>query len=170
MNELLKNIIEIAPLYAKALQQDVAIGISDNEQFLALFETENLKYPFTAGTKVKDTAYQKELEQVIKTKEPHVFYIPKKITGRVDIKSIIAPIIDHDEMVGCISLSINMEEEARHGDYSAILRLCASSALPMEERKRNESQKVKEGEGKVVETLLDIQDGIVNSAGQKKKN
>ena len=166
MNELLKNIIEIAPLYAKALHQDVAIGISDKEQFLALLETENLKYPFTAGTKVKDTAYVKELEQVIKTKEPHVFYIPKKVTGRVDIKSIIAPIIDNDEMVGCISLSINMEEEARHEDYSAILRLCASSAIPMAERKRKQLDK--KGEGEVVETLLDIQDGIVHSAGQNK--
>ncbi|SET24660.1 hypothetical protein [[Clostridium] polysaccharolyticum] len=162
MNELLKNIIEIAPLYAKALQQDVAIGISDNEQFLALFETENLKYPFKAGTKVKDTAYIKELEQVIKTKEPHVFYIPKKVTGRVDIKSIIAPIMDNGEMVGCISLSINMEEEARHEDYSSILRLCANSAKPMAARERRQSDK--KGEGEVVETLLEIQDGIVQSA------
>ena len=163
---MLKNIIEIAPLYAKALQQDVAIGISDKEQFLALFETENLKYPFTAGTKVKDTAYVKELEQVIKTKEPHVFYIPKKVTGRVDIKSIIAPIIDSDKMVGCISLSISMEEEARHEDYSAILRLCASSAIPMAERKRKQLDK--KGEGEVVETLLDIQDGIVRQAEYNK--
>ena len=69
-------------------------------------------------------------------------------------------------MVGCISLSISMEEEARHEDYSAILRLCASSAIPMAERKRKQLDK--KGEGEVVETLLDIQDGIVHSAGQNK--
>ena len=166
MNELLKNIIEIAPLYAKALQQDVAIGISDKEQFLALFETENLKFPFPTGTKVKDTDYVKELEQVIETKEPHVVYVPKELTGSVDIKSIIAPIIDSDKMVGCISLSISMEEEARHEDYSSILRLCANSAIPMAEHKRKQLDK--KGEGKVVETLLDIQDGIVRQAEYNK--
>ena len=144
------------------MQQDVAIGISDKEQFLALFETENLKFPFPTGTKVKDTDYVKELEQVIETKEQNVDYV----TGSVDIKSIIAPIIDNDKMVGCISLSISMEEEARHEDYSAILRLCANSANPMAERKGKPLDN--KGEGEVVETLLDIQDGIVRQAEYNK--
>lgn len=122
MNHLLQELIEIAPLYAKSLPQEVAIGISDMEQYLALFETETLKFPFPVGMKMKDVGYQELLDEIARSGKPIVSYASKEITGSVDIKTIVAPVYDDGVMVGCMSLSINMDSEMKLENFTAILK------------------------------------------------
>ncbi|SET24641.1 hypothetical protein [[Clostridium] polysaccharolyticum] len=128
MNVLLENLIEVAPLFAEVLQQDVAIAISDMEQYLAFYETDTLKYPFPVGTKIKEAGFDYIIDEIYRTGEPVVDIVSREVTGSVDIKTIIAPVMDQGEMVGCISLSINIEKEAEFDNYASMLRMSVNAA------------------------------------------
>lgn len=167
MNVLLENLIEVAPLFAEVLQQDVAIAISDMEQYLAFFETDTLKYPFTVGTKMKDVGFDYIVKEIYRTGEPVVNTVSREVTGSVDIKSIIAPVMDQGEMVGCISLSINIEKEAEFDNYASMLRMsvnAANKSIYNVKRKDVLGKQCEKMKGQLQDTLYDIQDEIVSTA------
>lgn len=89
MNKLLEQLIETAPLYHKFLQQDIAISISDTKTYLALFETENLKFPFPVGAPINGSGFENVLSEIARTGNAFTNYVPKEITGTVPIKSIV---------------------------------------------------------------------------------
>lgn len=122
MHELLQKLIDTASLYSKFLQQDIALSVSDTEQYLALFETENLKFPFPVGTLIKGSGFENVLEEIARTGESFVNYVPKEITGTVPIKSIVTPIYDKGEVIGYFSASVNIEKEAKVEEYSNLLK------------------------------------------------
>lgn len=128
MNQLLEKLIEIAPLYAKAIQQDAAIGISDMEEYLAFFETDTLKFPYKVGERMRDVGYGEVLDEIIRTGKPFINYVSKEYTGTVPMKSIVTPVYDDGKMVGCISVSLNIEKEAQIENYSALLKESIDSA------------------------------------------
>lgn len=168
MNELLSSIIEIAPLYAKILRHDVAIGVSDKEKYLALFSTGVLRFPFPVGTKLKDVGYQFVIDEIMKTRQPITFYIPKEKTGKVTIKTIASPVFDKDEIVGCISVSIDKEKEQKDDNYSFILSqsvAALSKQYPVGPEKKEEEKIIKSVDG----ILLEIPKGMVHNAEQTKE-
>lgn len=128
MNQLLEKLIEIAPLYAKAMQLDVAVGVSDLEQYLAYYDTDTLKFPFPVGARMRDCGYGEVLDEIIRTGKPFTHYLGKEITGSVPIKCIINPVFDKGELVGCVSVSINIEKDAQIENYSALLKESIDSA------------------------------------------
>lgn len=111
MNALLEKLIETAPLYRQFLQTDSAIAISDTEKYLALFETDILKFPFEIGTNIRSSGYEDVLNEIAATGKSVINFVPKEATGTVPIKSIISPIFDNKSVVGYFSISINIEKE-----------------------------------------------------------
>lgn len=111
MNNLLKKIIETAPFYLQFFQMDLAIAISDTEHYLALHETDTLKFPFEVGTSIKSSGYEDVLNRMARTGESVINYVSEEITGTVPIKSIVSPIFDNQRVVGYFSISINREKE-----------------------------------------------------------
>lgn len=122
MNKLLEQLIETAPLYQKFIQQDIAISISDTKTYLALFETENLKFPFPVGEPINGSGFENVLSEIARTGNAFTNYVPKEITGTVPIKSIVTPIFDGDDLVGYFSASINIEKEVTVEETSAVLK------------------------------------------------
>lgn len=113
MHKKLEELINTAELYPKYLQQDIAISISDTEEYLALFETEKLKFPFPKGAKIRGVGFDNVLDQIARTGESFVNIVPAEITGTVPVRSIVAPIYDGRELIGYFSVTINIEKEAK---------------------------------------------------------
>lgn len=129
MHILLKNLIDTASLYSKFLQQDIAISISDTENYLALYETEKLRFPFREGASIKGSGFDNVLVELAKTGDSFINYVPKEITGTVPIKSIITPVYDDSDMlVGYFSVSINIEKESYIEESSSQLKQSIESA------------------------------------------
>ncbi len=78
MNKVLEQLIETAPLYPEFFQQDVAISISDTEQYLALFETDNLTFPFRVGTPINGSGFEHVLKQIARSGEVFVNYCRRR--------------------------------------------------------------------------------------------
>lgn len=165
MNELLKSLIEIAPLYAKVLQQDVAIGISDMEKYLALYNTGDLKFPFPVGTKLKDAGYDYVLDKVVQTKQPYTHCLSKEVTGTVAIKSIVAPIFDNGEMVGCICVAINIENHDKVENYSFLL----SKSIAALNKQLHKDEPHTDDIHTIDSALTNIQEKMVHAATVKKE-
>lgn len=121
MNNLLDALVSSAPLMSKYLQQDVAISISNTEEYIALFETETLKFPFKEGSSIKESGYEGLLEQLAKTKGSITTIVPKELTGSVPIKSVVSPIIENGKLLGYYSVSINIEKEQKVENSSAVM-------------------------------------------------
>lgn len=129
MHILLKNLIDTASLYSKFLQQDIAISISDTENYLALYETEKLKFPFHEGASIKGSGFDSVLDEIAKTGDSFVNYVSKEITGTVPIKSIVTPIYDDgSELIGYFSVSVNIEREIHIEDSSSLLKQSIETA------------------------------------------
>lgn len=129
MHILLKNLIDTASLYSKFLQQDIAISISDTENYLALYETEKLRFPFGEGASIKGSGFDNVLVEIAKTGDSFVNYVPKEITGTVPIKSIVTPIYDDGgELIGYFSVSVNIEKETQIEDSSCFLKQSIETA------------------------------------------
>ncbi|MDD5936449.1 MAG: methyl-accepting chemotaxis protein [Clostridiales bacterium] len=111
MSDLLNHLIATAPLMKKYFQQDVAISISDTEKYVALFETDTMKFPFSVGADIRASGYGEVLERLARTGESITNIVPKEITGTVPIKSIVSPIMEKGQLVGYYSVSINIDKE-----------------------------------------------------------
>lgn len=154
MNNLVEKLIDVAPLLGKFLQMDIAISISDTEKYLALFETDNLKFPFQNGTSIKVSGYGDVLARMAKTGESVINFVPKEVTGTVPIKSIVSPIIDGKEVVGYFSVSINREKESDIDD--TFLNLVESmQSITKSTNDLNERMNSIEEEFKLVETNIE---------------
>ncbi|MBE5962767.1 MAG: hypothetical protein E7256_15550 [Lachnospiraceae bacterium] len=116
MNRHIETLIEVSPLLGKFFQLDLAIAISDTEKYLALFETDTLKFPFKVGTSIRESGYSDVLDRMAKTKESVINFVPKEVTGGVPLKSIVSPIFDGNSIVGYFSISINREKESQVDD------------------------------------------------------
>lgn len=128
MNKLLEHLIETSPLYANFLQQDIALSISDKEEYLSLTETENLKFPFPKGAPIKGSSFENVLEEIGRSGKSFTNYVPKEITGTVPIKSIVTPVYDNGELVGYFSASINIEKETKTEESSEALKNAIDAA------------------------------------------
>lgn len=112
MSNLLDMLVETAPLMNKYLQIDIAISISNTEEYIALFETEKMKFPFGVGTNIRSSGFGDVLDRIARTGESTINYVPKEITGTVPIKAIITPVIENGILLGYYSVSINIEKES----------------------------------------------------------
>lgn len=111
MNELIKEIIDTAPLYRKFLGQDLAICVSDMDKYIAVYNTKTLAFPFKEGDKIHGLGYDDKLEKISKTREPVSYIIPREVTGTVAARAILSPIIDGNKVVGYFSVTINIDKE-----------------------------------------------------------
>ena len=121
MHKILESFIETAPLYPNLLQQDIAISIADTERYLALFETEQLKFPMPVGSPIRGVGFDHVLDNIAKTGESFVNYVPVEITGTVPVKAVVTPVFDGRELIGYVSISVNIEKESRIENTSADL-------------------------------------------------
>ena len=86
MNEVLQKIIEMAPLYQSFLQDELSIAISDTEKYLYVLDTDTLKFPVKVGSSIYDAGGKQIVENINKTKQPLVNYVPREITGSVSVQ------------------------------------------------------------------------------------
>lgn len=121
MHKKLESFIETAQLYPKLLQQDIAISIADTEKYLALFETEKLKFPMPVGSPIRGIGFDHVLDNIARTGESFVNYVPKEVTGTVPIKAVVTPVYDGRELIGYVSISVNIEKETHIENTSADL-------------------------------------------------
>lgn len=121
MNDVLQKLIDTADMYTRFLQQDMAIAISDEEKYLAIFNTEDLVYPFEVGTRIDESGYGEVLQEINRTGKSFVNYIPKEVSGTVAIKAVVSPIYDNGTIVGHYCVSINNEKASILEDVSSDL-------------------------------------------------
>ena len=151
MHILLKNLIDTASLYSKFLQQDIAICISDTEKYLALFETETMKFPFPVGYRISESGFDNVLKEIAKTGDSFVNYVSKEITGTVPIKSIITPVYDDSHtLIGYFSVSINIEKETNIEDSSYILKQSIDSV-------NNNIHRITKGAGELSQLMYSVE-------------
>lgn len=113
MNELLKKIIDVAPLFQELMQEEIALSVSDKEKYLAFFSTEHLKFPpnMKEGTRIEDAGYLEIAEEVGRTGKTFATDLPKEVTGTVPIRSYVSPVYDNGEIVGFFSTNFSKERE-----------------------------------------------------------
>lgn len=151
MHILLKNLIDTASLYSKFLQQDIAISISDTEKYLALYETETMKFPFPVGFRISESGFDNVLREIAATGDSFVNYVPKEITGTVPIKSIVTPIYDDSNiLIGYFSVSINIERETNIEDSSCVLKQSIEAA-------NNNIHRITEGAGELSKLMSSVE-------------
>lgn len=121
MNELLKEIIDTAPLFKTYLKQDIAISIADTTNYLAIFQGEKVKIPYNIGDSMIDAGYNDLLDKMKRTKESLTFVISREIAG-ITVKSTISPIIGSDnDVIGYFSITQNIDKETQIEDASSDL-------------------------------------------------
>lgn len=113
MNKLLEKIIEAAPLFQELMHEEIALSVSDKEKYLALFNTEHLKFPpnIHVGTSLEEAGYIEVTKQVIATGKPYVINLPKEVTGTVAMRCYVTPVFDKGEIVGFFSTNFSRERE-----------------------------------------------------------
>lgn len=113
MNELLQKIIDVAPLFQELMHEEIALSVSDKEKYLALFNTEHLKFPASIkkGTTMEEAGYSDVVKQIETTGKPFSIDLPKEITGTVPIRGYVTPVFDNGEIVGFFSTNFNRERE-----------------------------------------------------------
>lgn len=121
MNELLKEIIDTAPLFKTYLKQDIAISIADTTNYLAIFQGEKVKIPYNIGDSMIDAGYNDLLDKMKRTKESLTFVISREIAG-ITVKSTISPIIgSNNDVIGYFSITQNIDKETQIEDASSDL-------------------------------------------------
>lgn len=121
MNELLKEIIDTAPLFKTYLKQDIAISIADTTNYLAIFQGEKVKIPYNIGDSMIDAGYNDLLDKMKRTKESLTFVISREIAG-ITVKSTISPIIGpNNDVIGYFSITQNIDKETQIEDASSDL-------------------------------------------------
>lgn len=121
MNELLKEIIDTAPLFKTYLKQDIAISIADTTNYLAIFQGEKVKIPYNIGDSMIDAGYKDLLDKMKRTKESLTFVISREIAG-ITVKSTISPIIGpNNDVIGYFSITQNIDKETQIEDASSDL-------------------------------------------------
>lgn len=156
---MLEKLIEIAPLYRKAIREDVSIGISDREVYLAFFEADGLKFPFPVGTRMRDVGYGEVLDEILRTGQPYFKYFSREETGGIPLKTMVTPVYDGGVIVGCISATMNLEREEQIERYSEVLK----DSIVAEEMQKLADQ-CKNVTDQVEEILLTIQENILQTA------
>lgn len=118
MNETLEKLIDTAPLFKNFLKQDIAIAVSDETRYLAIFQGDNVKIPFKVGDSMIDLGYKDFLDKMIKTKEAIVDIVPRKVAG-ITMKSIVTPIFDsNNNFIGSCSVIQNIDKQSQIEDSS----------------------------------------------------
>lgn len=118
MNETLEKLIDTAPLFKNFLKQDIAIAVSDETRYLAIFQGDNVKIPFKVGDSMIDLGYKDFLDKMIKTKEAIVDIVPRKVAG-ITMKSIVTPIFDsNNKFIGSCSVIQNIDKQSQIEDSS----------------------------------------------------
>lgn len=121
MNQLLKEIIDTAPLFKTYLKQDIAISIADTTNYLAIFQGEKVKIPYNIGDSMIDAGYNDLLDKMKRTKESLTFVISREIAG-ITVKSTISPIIgSNNDVIGYFSITQNIDKETQIEDASSDL-------------------------------------------------
>lgn len=108
MEEILKSLIQAAPLIKELFEEDTAITIEDNNEFLYISCGEALDMPYKVGDKIEDNASR---DAIRKEKKTARFSLSKEIQG-IDRKIVTVPVMNPEgEVIGSYSLIRNTEKE-----------------------------------------------------------
>ncbi|URZ04147.1 Putative sensory transducer protein YfmS [Clostridium felsineum] len=110
MDETLEELIKILPLFKAYLGQDIAIAISDRNNYLAILQGDKTKIPYNIGDSMVELGHKELLDEVLRKRAAVVKIIPKKI-GKITVKSVVSPIIGaNGNVVGFCSIVQSVEK------------------------------------------------------------
>ncbi|MDP4094360.1 MAG: methyl-accepting chemotaxis protein [Bacillota bacterium] len=159
--EAFKTVFHSIPSF---FNNDIAVGLTDIEQFILVKQAETFKLIIKEGSKLNNAeeAYRTS-EKAILTRQKQVSRIPKEILG-FPIISYVVPLInnDTDDIVGTMSFAISQQKEQNFIDMSHELNTCANMLEDTSSQLAGASQELAGSSQNINVNLGNIQDHIQN--------
>lgn len=119
MNKQIENIINAMPFFKEMTGKDSEINVWNTEgEIIGHFPSESIQLPFSLGYKLADKSDQ--LFEVMKTGKQRYCFVPAEVFG-VSIEGYITPIIDENNVIGCVTYVFSTEHSQKIADHSEVL-------------------------------------------------
>ncbi|GAX89271.1 methyl-accepting chemotaxis protein [Effusibacillus lacus] len=109
MSEILKSLLQVAPILNKGLITDCMIGITDMEKFLAYYPAKTLNLEIKPGDPLRPGSIN---HTALHEKRKVIRVVPREVYG-VPYIAAGFPIADNGEVVGCLSTGMSTDREDR---------------------------------------------------------
>ncbi|AZR72174.1 hypothetical protein BBF96_01440 [Anoxybacter fermentans] len=160
-HETLDALVKVAPIIHKIFSNDVGIGITDREKFLAYIPGKELNFGLKPGDPIQDHTMLTALE----TGQRYEDVVPAKVFG-IPFRGTVVPIIEGGQVIGCLGIARDMKTETKIQDITHQLvdtmnQIAASSeeiSASAEDTANRTNQMAKEAEkiGKYIDNTNEI--------------
>ncbi len=149
MNQRLKNLIEMIPLFKQMSSVDAAVCVFNTEGVVeAFFKDKDIGIDFEVGFQIEDK--NDKIFEVIRTGIPSYNKVPKEVFG-IAFEGTITPIFDGKEVVGVVTYTFSSEKREEI--------ITSANELTTSISKTDESiEEIRSGSIKLAETMQKIQE------------